>query len=97
MAKRSLKDKAQYLGVGKKGLLRLGKQMIVEWLKLYFEDESGGPLLWEQLKFHAEAREWRNFANVITREWRAQRKDKDAVRCLDNSMHCMNIWELLNA
>jgi hypothetical protein len=99
VAKRPLKQQAAYLGVGKKGLLRLGKHMIVEWLKSYFENQTDDTpaCLWEQLKSHAESREWKMFGNVIRKKWRAQGRDKDAVRCLDNSLHCVNIWDRLNA
>lgn len=99
MKPKSSMNKPAPVGRKKSSKQKLRKQIIMDWLKPYLEsqDNSESVKMWDQLKCHAEAREWKKFGSVIRQKWLGTGNDKDATRCLDNSLHCLNIWELLNA
>lgn len=74
------------------------KMELMSWFKPYMDSrpDSDAHRIWDELSFHAEAKDWKKFGGVIAKKYaQTHPGNKEATTCLMNSMHCRNIWDLL--
>jgi len=71
------------------------KERVIAWLKVYTEEDPDGRDLLPTLKSLADDRRWFDFGNTIKKKWWSTDQRQEDSFCLDNTEHCIDIWEQL--
>merc|ERR1712147_454370 len=81
---------------GKKEMYRQRKARIMGWLKPYLKTAEGLKFR-DRLQQHAEAKEYKSFANIVRKRYSDAKRGRDYedTSILDNSHHVLHIWNMI--